>query len=211
MDFTAVKKSDTPIDVSAFDGSIEQWKDAYPLYINAPNNPLDEEEWSNSTMAAKIYTKWDDEHMYILADVYDDKHLQEYFGSNIWQGDSLQVSIDPANDDATAYASDDLEVGFSKTPDGDEFYAWKSPSDLPGGTVDWIKIVRDDAARRTKYIISLDKSIIANLNLKSGNIFGMNFALNDADMLGRDAYYQFTKGTADAKNPSLYADFKFVD
>ena len=212
LNFTAVKKSNTPIDISTFDGSDEQWKDAYPLYINAPNNPLDEDEWNKSTLSAKIYTKWDSEHMYIYADVYDDKHLQEYYESNMWQGDCMQVSIDPLNDNNTkAYAADDFELGFSKTSNGDEFYAWQSPNGLSGGEVEWLKIIRNDATCRTKYIISFDKNIISNLKLENGNVFGMNFVLNDADMLGRDAFYQFTKGTADAKNPSLYADFKFVD
>ena len=124
----------------------------------------------------------------------------------------MQVSIDPLNDNNTkAYAADDFELGFSKTSNGDEFYAWQSPNGLSGGEVEWLKIIRNDATCRTKYIISFDKNIISNLKLENGNVFGMNFVLNDADMLGRDASYQFTKGTADAKNPSLYADFKFVD
>ena len=53
--------------------------------------------------------------------------------------------------------------------------------------------------------------MIENLKLEKGAAISMNIALNDADLLQRERYIQFTKGTADKKDPDNYADFVFSD
>lgn len=93
---------------------------------------------------------------------------------------------------------------------GAEWYAWQSPVENTLGKVDFINIVRDDNKKVTRYMAAFLKKEIPTLDLNVGNVFGMNIAINEADVLNRDAFYQFTKGTADSKNPSLYSDFSFA-
>lgn len=210
ISFTTVTRAKEPIDIQAWDGDISDWADAYPIYVNAPKNVTEASSWSQAECSTRAFVKWDDENLYVLADVYDELFLQEYNGTNMWQGDCIQLSIDPLNDgkgDPNGYRGDDYELGFSYTAKGNEFFSWTAPSQLPSGTVDWFKVVRNNDLKITRYIISLDKSILSNLNLSEGNIIGLNLAINDADILGRENFYQFTLGTADSKNPDYYADF----
>ena len=73
--------------------------------------------------------------------------------------------------------------------------------------MDWFKFVRNDVEGWSRYLIKLDKTVLSEFDFAENKVFGLNFALNDADLLTRDNYAQFTLGTADQKNPSLYADF----
>lgn len=210
ISFTTVTKAKEPIDVQSWDGDISSWSDAYPIYINTPKNADTAQAWSDAECSARAFVKWDDNDLYILADVYDERFLQEFNGTNMWQGDCIQLSIDPQNDGSAeggGYNSDDYELGFSYTALGDEFFAWTSPSQLQSGTVDWFKVIRNDDLKITRYLIRLDKSILSNFSMDEGNVLGLNLAINDADILGRENYYQFTLGTAESKNPDYYADF----
>ena len=210
ISFTTVTTAKNKLDIANWDGDISYWEDAYPIYVNAPKNADKPESWSSAECSSRAFVKWDNDHLYILADVYDERFLQEYTGTNMWQGDCIQLSVDPLNDGAKeggGYRPDDYELGFSFTAKGHEFFSWTSPGQLPSGVVDWFKVVRNDELHITRYLISLDKSILSNLDLSEGNVFGMNLAINDADILGRENFYQFTLGTADSKNPDLYADF----
>ncbi|MBQ7793261.1 MAG: hypothetical protein IJ366_01955, partial [Clostridia bacterium] len=43
-----------------------------------------------------------------------------------------------------------------------------------------------------------------------GYEFGFNICINDADVMERDAYIQFTTGTGNKKYPADYRTFRFV-
>ena len=209
MSFTTVTRARNPIDIESWEGDISDWEDAYPIYVNAPKNVTNPESWEGTECSTRAFVKWDDNNMYVLADVYDELFLQEFNGTNMWQGDCIQLSLDPLNDgrSSSGYGSDDYELGFSYTAVGQEFFAWTAPTQLSGGTVDWFKVIRNDDLKITRYLIRLDKSILSNIDLTEGNVMGLNIAVNDADILGRENFYQFTLGTADSKNPDYYADF----
>lgn len=209
VSFTSVPKAAETINPAEFDGTLVGWEDAYPAYINLPSDPTSKTQWRDAEFAARVFTKWDDEHLYILADVYDDVFYNGFSGSNMWQGDCLQVSIDADNDDSVGYSADDYELGFAKTGVGNECYVWHSPSKVPAGDVDWFKLVRNDSEKTTRYLIVMDNTVLSNVKFAENNVIGLNFALNEGDILARDDYAQFTLGTADKKNPSMYADFTF--
>jgi hypothetical protein len=210
ISFTNIIKTENDIDIMNWDGNISEWEDAYPFYINIPKKATEFESWKNAECSARAFLKYNSNALYALVDVYDEAFLQTFAGSSMWQGDSLQISIDALNDKATAYQDDDYELGFSYTYVGNEFYAWKSPSTLKTGDVDFFKMIRDDNNNFTRYLIKLDKTILTNVSL-GGKPIGLNLAINDNDYLSREGFYQFTKGTADSKNPSLYKNFKFFE
>jgi len=211
LSFTNVVKATNEISVKDFDGNIEDWEDAYPIYINTPNGITTKEAWRSTELSARAFAKWDESHLYLLVDIYDDAYLQTFTGNGMWEGDSVQLSLDPMNDDSVGkYADDDYELGFSNTPLGHEYYAWYAPIKLNMGVVDWFKIIRNDEMHLSRYLISLDKSILTNVEMSEGASFGLNIAINDNDYLSREAFYEFTPGTAGKKDPSCYADFNFI-
>lgn len=212
LNFTAIVKAEKEIKAAEFTGDISDWRDAYPIYINSPENPDDKTLWENAEISARAFLKWDEEHLYLLIDAYDDVHYNYMIGTGIWDGDSMQISIDPKNTKSKgSYDGDDIELGMAIGGAGIELWAWQTPIKSSTGKVDFINIIRDDVNKITRYIAAFPKTEIPGLELTAGSIFGMNIAINEADVLNRDVFYQFTSGTADSKNPSLYADFMFTD
>ncbi|MBO5008308.1 MAG: hypothetical protein J6D26_05695 [Clostridia bacterium] len=211
LNFTAIVKAENEINPKEFNGDISDWYDAYPIYINSPENPDDKASWDNAEISARAFLKWDNDHLYLLIDAYDDVHYNYMTGTGIWDGDSVQISIDPKNTDSVgSYDSDDFELGMAIGGAGIELWAWQTPIKSSTGNVDFINIIRDDENKITRYIAAFPKAELSGLELADGNTFGMNIAINEADVLNRDMFYQFTKGTADTKNPSLYSDFSFT-
>jgi hypothetical protein len=211
LNFTAIVKSEKPIDAQTFNGDISDWYDAYPLYMNSPEKPNEKASWENAENSARAFLKWDEEHLYMLVDIYDDVQYNYFTGMGIWDGDCVQISIDSKNTKSVKkYDDDDYELGIAIGGLGVEWYAWQSPVKNTIGSVDFINVIRDNDKKVTRYIAAFPKNEIPTLDMKEGNVFGLNIAVNEGDVLARDDFYQFTKGTADTKNPSLYVDFTMV-
>ncbi|MEK3910299.1 sugar-binding protein [Paenibacillus sp. FSL H7-0331] len=214
LSFTVVNKAQGEMDnLTYFSGDLSLWKTAFPIYVNPPADPRSVEAWKASNSATKAYWQWDEDYLYTLVQVYDDVHLNSRYGASMWEGDSLQITIDTLNDKSTSYNSNDYEYGFAFDGRGGDVYAWhvasgKSIGDKPSS---WLRVNRDDEANLTSYIIRVPLSELTPLTAAESGIFGMNIAINDADTLDRDHYYEFTPGTASSKNPSKYANWKFVE
>lgn len=193
-----------------FDGDVTSWQNAYPVYIEAPENINDKTAWKNSQLAARLYAKWDNEYFYFLCDVNDDTYIQNYEDVTLWQGDSIQVSLDTKNDKAKKYVDDDYELGMSYTDSGEQVYAYFFGTEEFGRKDDsWVKIIRDNDEKLTRYYARIPLSRLGDLVPRKGQKFGFNAAINDADFLARDNQFYLTQGTGSPQNPSYYLDWVF--
>ena len=210
LNFTAVVKATEPMNPQSFGGDVSAWSDAYPIYINAPENPQDAQAWAMSENASRVFLKWDENTLYLLADIYDDAFLNINTGASMWNGDCLQISVDSQNTKSEKYDADDYEFGFALTEKGMEVYTWQSPITNKTGLVDYLNVVRDNDKKVTRYLVAIPKSEIPTLNFAEGSVFGFNLVSNDADVLDRENLYEFTEGTGFGKTPYKYADFIFT-
>ena len=191
-----------------FDGDITSWQNAYPVYINPPQNIYDKESWRALESAGRMFTKWDNKYLYVLCDVYDDTHIQNYKGVSLYNGDGIQLSIDTLNDKSTSYKTDDYELGFGFTEQGEDVYAWQNGADEIGALPsEWTKIFRDKEERLTRYYVRIPWDRLNNIKPKKGLKYGLNVVINDADLIDRDKFSELTLGTATTKNPSYYMDW----
>lgn len=213
LDFSVVVKANEPMSPSAFDGDISDWIDAYPSYLNVPSEINNAEEWKNSDMSARVFTKWDDSYFYIMADIYDDHHNQMNHEGIIYDGDSIQVAFDTQNTKSTKYDGDDYEYGFALTRTGEESYAWQAADGEPTGVYppEWCRVLRDDENKHTRYLIRIPKENLAPMKFVQGYRFGFNLVLNDGNLLGpREGYYEITPGIASSKNPSYFRNWTLI-
>jgi len=193
-----------------FDGDITSWQNAYPVYIEAPSDVHDKEQWKKAQLSARMYAKWDNKYFYFLCDVNDDTYVQSYNGTTLWQGDSIQVSLDTKNDKATMYLEDDFELGMSYTDKGEEIYAYFFGMEEFGPREsEWVKIIRDNTEKVTRYYARIPLDRLAGLRPKKGQKFGFNVAINDADLVARDNQFYLTPGTGSPINPSQYLNWVF--
>lgn len=212
INFSCIVKSESKLDMENYDGGLEGWEDAYPIYINPPKDSASENAWQSSTCSARILYKWDSNNLYMICDVYDNVFMNWLANSDMWNGDCLQMSFDVGNDKTTSYDKNDIDLGFAYTSALEQFWVWQSPTPYTGpNNVSWSHIIRNDDKKLTRYVAAIPSSVLTDLKLASGTEFGYNVGLNDADLLYREYWYQFTNGTIDSKNPSLYETFSLID
>lgn len=210
LGFNIAVKAHTPMTASEFTGDISDWQDAYPIYAAQPKDASSKEAWEELTVAARALTKWDEENLYLLVDVYDNKHYQGNLAANLWQGDSIQIGIDALGDGAQSFKSDDYEVGVALHMDNIlTSYCWSGNGDMSNAE-EITKIIRNNQTV-TRYFIKLSKKNIPQMKLVEDGTLSFEIAVNDGDVLNREAYIQFFGGIAAGKNPSLFGKFKLVD
>ncbi|GAA3406937.1 S-layer homology domain-containing protein [Paenibacillus hodogayensis] len=213
LSFLVSVKAAEPVNPAASDSQLSAWERAYPIFLNPPSRPGSGQAWMDSNAAGKLYTMWDENAFYVMAKVYDDYFSNNMYGASIWNGDSLQLAFDTTNLKTTAYHKNMYEYTFALTGAGEESFAFyaaagKEPGKRPA---EWSKITRDDSRKLTLYTIRIPKEELVPLTLRNEQAFGFNVAINDADMLDRDHYYEFTKGLASTKNPSFYYTWKLQE
>ncbi|MCI5971291.1 MAG: DUF6273 domain-containing protein [Oscillospiraceae bacterium] len=217
LDFRIMTYDEKNYNPEEFDGDITGWEDAYPIYVEAPENPSDINSWLGLNRSLKVLMKWNKDNIYVMTDVYDAVQNNTFTSFDLWQGDSVQVAIDTlmnglAEGKTSGYQDDDYEFGFGLTPKGLETYLYQA-SDAKTGVVEGeqlVNVIRNDKLGLTRYLIKIPSSYVKQLKLENGNKFGFNIAANDADILLRDGYSQYTSGICDKKNPSMFKSFTLV-
>lgn len=197
------------------DGDLSDWQDAYPFHLrSSAQNASGYHDPDN--LEATAYAKWDEDGLDVAVSVRDDIHKQSEDAANLWKNDSVQVSLDPLNNREAPYGPDDVEWGFALTDTGQllaNVFSSSPPNpngDISGRTP--FAAVRDETAKRTVYEFKIPTAYVQRLQPAPGGFIGLNVAVNDADLQnGRDDFIQWTKGTADSKNTSLYDSFEFID
>ena len=215
LNFLVIKDATEEMDVEDFDGDITFFEDAYPVYAETPENPLEREQWHDGDYYTRMLAKWSNEALYLQFDVFDWQHENAQVGAMIWNGDSIQLGIDPLNNDGgedTFYQSDDFEFGIAFTDSGVKNYAWQDAvtnvaSEKPS---EWGQVILNREIGMTRYFYKIPKSAISNLVLSEGTEFGFNTCYNNSNLGARANYVQFTPGVADGKKPYLYWDFTLI-
>ncbi len=81
----------------------------------------------------RVTLAWDDANLYILADVRDPEHVQNFTLSNVWQGDTLWIYL--TNDLNARRLS--AKFTLAQTPDGPQVWDWVSTGFLKGAVLAW--------------------------------------------------------------------------
>lgn len=210
LTFTQIVKAEHEYSTETFDGDISDWSNAYPIYLGLPEDVTSYENWQLSDVAARVLTKWDEKYLYLLVDVFDNSHINGKVSGQIWDGDCVQVSIDPNNDkDSSKYQIEDYEYGFAYTDmQGDVAYSWYANGHKAGDEPsDYSAMLRDNTTKLSRYLIRLPQAAVTPLTLKEGSEFGYNIAVNDADFTSRERLIEYVPGTAASKNPSIYPTY----
>ena len=164
--------------------------------------------------SAKLYTKWDDENLYIAVEVTDDVHYMEVSDVySSWGSDSLQISFDPLR--AEGYGADNNHIRFiasynaqtDKSSLGVE--SWGPISDASLDDITY-KFTRDEVSKKTIYEIAFPwESILTTDRLPArANLtdVGISVLVNDNDTNGRKGWLKYMDGIATGKDPSQFGD-----
>lgn len=207
--FHVITKAQYSPDVSVPPSNIDKWKDAYPIYIDMPATPESKDAWKSSEASARVLTMWDENNMYMLADVYDHLFRNVASGSNIWQGDSIQIAIDSTLARG-GYGVNCTEAGIALTPYGTNVYAWYSANGAGNRPDSNGTVMRNEASYITRYQLKVPVEDLKSKEIVEGKSMGLNIGINDSDEFLRDYMTQYSQGLVESKAPEKYNAFKLV-
>lgn len=185
----AVRSFAAPMREIAVDGNLSDWEGAL--------------HWCWGAVRFRFGLSWDLESLYAAFEVPDEVHRPGPPNSSLWQGDSVQLALDPAFDRAErAYAPDDCELGVALLGEP-VVWCWKGTPSIPEGRVGDLLVAASRLPDRTVYEIAIPWDRLPPLAPKEGAVFGAAFLANDEDGEGR-RYLEPTPAIAAAKDPSIH-------
>ncbi len=199
---TPVKSGKEPASVA----QVRQRTDIYP-----PADPW--VTWTGpEDLSADFRISWDSENLYLLVLVTDDLHFNK-FKERTYEGDSIQIAIDPKNTGnfylpagGKALGPDHVEFGLALGNDGQTYrHCSYGPRDLCSRENS--SVTRDDKQKLTTYRLTLPWKKLGVRPWK-GMLFGMSLVIFDDDAdAGQNYYAPIGAGIAGSKKPALYKKF----
>ncbi len=138
---------------------------------------------------ASVYFKWDEENLYIAAEVYDKVHYQPEEFAYIHEGDSMILVIEPGKQKAEG-AFHYTELGFS-VGEHDRYFRWKWESANPGKDAagSYFEFVRDNGNGISYYEVSVPWAVILPEGRFEGyDNIGLTVAFNERRGNARDGW-----------------------
>ena len=127
-----IPRTDAP---PTIDGSGDDWGDnALLLEANTARQLLRGGGlWQGAEVDSHVVRLlWDAEYLYVLADVRDPEHVQDFTVSGVWQGDTLWLYF--TSGDMRAL---DAKLTLAQTPQGGQVWDWQQTRFAPGATLVW--------------------------------------------------------------------------
>lgn len=163
-----------------------------------------------SDLSATISTAWNDQYLYILADVRDDIFVQNQTGTEIWRDDSLQFAFDTLNDaqeNQPVYDNNDHEFTAALTSQRPVVARLMGPPKMTRGVLTTVKSNMQRVPGGVVYQLAIPWNELAPLTPSKGRIFGFDLIANDNDGGGRRFWIGLTPGIGEGKNPFAFKKF----
>ncbi len=156
---------------------------------------------------AKFRSFWTKETLRIEVDVEDAIFSQKYPAASSWQGDSVQIAIQPLKD-GEVFSRKFVEICAAMTEDGPAVFCHhelvKNKNKKPIGLLSKSALEFSVSKGKMKYIITLNLSELGLPELKEGSRLGFSLLVNNNDGRGRKGYLHWGDGIAKSKNPAEF-------
>ncbi len=165
-------------------------------------------------LSGKATATYDEENLYFFIEVTDNQFVQNNTGSNIWDGDSIQIGL--ADEDASSSGSYN-ELTVALTREGPQM--WRHLSNnaaLPTGPVTDCELAIVHEGTKTYYEIKIPwaQCLLKPENVKAGYAPKFAFLINDDDGVGRNIYMEYSQilgAIGTYKNIGYFSDMYLAD
>ena len=177
---------------------------------------VDDEKDINSD----VWVAYDDDYLYVRAEVIDDIHTNNGEGSQIWNGDNIQIDFTNEsyrfNEQPKVY----WEFGFALSGAGKKSgYVWTAPNNMSNSQVEKASpgtiynITRDNETLTTLYEVQIPWAELAPVRKPTpDDTLCMTIVFNEGDAGGvREGWTTWGLGVAEGKNPAKYNILDFVE
>ena len=122
-------------DEVVIDGELDEWDAAQPLLIGTREQLLrGGAAWPGVEVESfSLRWMWDDENLYVAADVRDPEHSQTETGPSVWRGDVIWLYLDTRASGSRL----DVKLTLAETADGPQIWNWIAGSFLPNAELVW--------------------------------------------------------------------------
>jgi hypothetical protein len=163
----------------------------------------------DSDLSGTYYLGYDGSNLYLAVQVRDDKFVQVSSGTNMYQGDDVEIQLDAnlATDfSSTSLTSDDYQIGLSAGNFGSispQAYRWYPHAAAGSLTTAVVK------AKKTSDGYALEAKLpwaVFGLTPSAGNRFGLALSLSDNDLSGSATQQSLVSsvGTRKLLNPTTW-------
>jgi hypothetical protein len=178
-EYKALKVKEPP----KIDGDLgdKAWQWAEGVYVD---------EWESNGGTSKgpedisltFYVLWDDDNLYFAAEVTDDEQLHENSGGNIWNGDAIQISIEPSGErPAGGFDGTSYEYNFGLDVSDKVTMSRLFGHPKSAGDNSELMVVRDDDNEKTYYELRIPAKDIAPAFFEANSQIGFAMICNDSD------------------------------
>jgi hypothetical protein len=159
-------------------------------------------------LSGDIRLRWDEENVYVSANITDDIFSQPNAEGSIWMGDSVQIALSQG---AKGESPRWYELGMALTPNGPELYRWSGSLGQPAAPLAGVPLAieRDEAAKTTVYELALPWSVLAPLSAEDG-MLAASLLVNDDDGAGRKGFIEWGGGIGGAKDNNLFHTIRLL-
>lgn len=166
-----------------------------------------DEPWNGpQDLSAQLSFARDNKYFYLLAQVTDDKHSQDWGDNDLWQGDSLEFAMDLMLDKQAAplcYA----EVLVGLTQSGPQVFLVRNAEGHDGGPVRDAKVsMKPGVSGNVTYEIAIPWRVLTTVPLQLIDSCAIRFRADDNDGTGRKCAMEF--GSRDTV-PDIREGFAF--
>lgn len=200
------------------DGKLADWNGFDYIYLG-PQDYVDYQgnpDTGDDDMSCYFALGWDENNLYFAAEVHDDIHINEQSGELIWNGDCIQIGVDPELQRSST-AGTWYELGIALTSGGVMTAKFGNliispPSGSGKSDSSEKSVVRNEKKKITYYEWKIPKSDILPITLQAGKEIGFGLVVNDNDFgKGQEGWLKWGEGNGGiclGKNAGLFYRIK---
>ncbi|RAU96132.1 hypothetical protein DQG13_20915 [Paenibacillus sp. YN15] len=160
-------------------------------------------------LSGTVTLNWDEEKLYITADITDDVLFYEAEQKDMYLNDGFQFGIVRG---IPGESGEWYDSGFARTPAGLQVYHWITPAGVPVGLVEnsGLSITRNEEQKLTRYEFALPWTELAPINPAEDEVFSFSLLLNENDGTGRRGYLEWGSGIGASKDPKKYRTVQLI-
>lgn len=190
-----------------------EWDNCMPILLDSKNQVQKISNWTGiDDLSGTAYAKWDSNYLYMAYRVRDNIHCQDFKGSDIWRGDSVQLAIDGGRENHSA-SGHSFQFGFAADGSGSvEKWCWIAPREYQKGGCDFINAAIKTEENETVYELAIPWKELLNDNrsAEEHGYVGISTLINDNDGAERRGWMEFMSGLGNGQNPNKFGELMLV-
>jgi hypothetical protein len=192
------------------DGNLDEWDRAVHIDM-ARLGQIRSKEWGGVLdLSGEFALQWDNQYLYIAAEVQDDTFLQSYTGADLWRGDSILVGVTASRAslwEKIGYEDGDHEFGMALLEDNRATLQRFAGVPAENAPRPQIAIRRD--GKRLYYEAAIPWAQLRPLTPKPELLFGLGLLFSDEDGQGR-GMLEWGSGLGEVRRPAQFPTIRLV-